>query len=30
MNSVKSAIREMFPDERNVLAAEAAFQELIV
>jgi pyruvate ferredoxin oxidoreductase gamma subunit len=30
MDSVKSAISEMFSDERNVKAAEAAYQELVV
>jgi pyruvate ferredoxin oxidoreductase gamma subunit len=29
MDSVKLAIREMFPDERNVSAAEAAYREMI-
>jgi 2-oxoacid:acceptor oxidoreductase gamma subunit (pyruvate/2-ketoisovalerate family) len=30
MGSVKNAIAEMFPDVRNVKAAEAAYQELVI
>ncbi|HPM61518.1 MAG TPA: 2-oxoacid:acceptor oxidoreductase family protein, partial [Methanoregulaceae archaeon] len=30
VDSAKKAIKEMFSDERNVRAAEAAFQELVI
>ena len=30
VDSAKKAIQEMFSDERNVRAAEAAFQELVI
>jgi hypothetical protein len=30
MDSAKRAVAEMFPDERNVRAAEAAYQGLVV